>query len=330
MFYLPLDFAWTVRRYLDVVKPKMLVLMESELWPRMLLECRRQGVPMAVVNARVSDRSFPRYMRLRRLWRPLLEEVSLFLAQSEETAVRLRTIGAPAERVRVTGNLKYDSLAASGNAMTRKIGEWASGLGAMLVVAGSTLPGEEGQLLDVWLEVQRKSSPAIAMLLIAPRHTARFDEVFGLIERQGYVPVRCSALPAFAEGTFLSGNVVLLLDTIGDLASLYSLATVAFVGGSLVPKGGHNPLEPAQFGVPVVMGPSHENFRDIVGGMRSAEAICIVQDKDALKNTLVELMTHPEKAMAMGERGRMMFEAQSGATARTVTALLTLLPGRAA
>jgi 3-deoxy-D-manno-octulosonic-acid transferase len=368
VFYLPLDFAWTVRRYLGVVRPKMLVLMESELWPRMLLECTRRAVPVAVVNARVSDRSFPRYMRLRRLWRPLLEEVSLFLAQSEETASRLRAVGAPAERVRVTGNLKYDSRAVSENAMTRKIDGWASGLGAMLVVAGSTLQGEEDQLLQVWMDVERKSSPAVAMLVIAPRHTDRFDEVFALIERQGYVPVRCSTLPEFGQGAFLSGNVVLLLDTIGDLASLYSLASVAFVGGSLVPKGGHNPLEPAQFGVPVMMGPSYENFRDIVETMLAKDAIRIVSDKDDLAEALVAILgesvpqrlkphdaeelygtaeavplskTKDEEAVstasygfAMGERGRMMFEAQSGATARTVAALLELLPrpssGRAA
>jgi 3-deoxy-D-manno-octulosonic-acid transferase len=162
------------------------------------------------------------------------------------------------------------------------------------------------------------------MLLIAPRHTDRFDEVFALIERQGYVPVRCSTLPEFGAETFLSGNVVLLLDTIGDLASMYAVGAVAFVGGSLVAKGGHNPLEPAQFGVPVVMGESYENFKEIVGAMKDAAAIRIV-GREALEGALVELLRDRDLAGAMGERGRKVFEAQAGATGRTVEVLLELV-----
>ena len=145
VFYLPLDFAYSVRRYLDVLQPKMLVLMESELWPRLIVECSRRGVPMAVVNARISDRSFPRYMRLRRLWRPFLEKISLFLAQSQETAERLMQIGVPAERVRVAGNLKYDVQSQETGDMTKRIGLLLGG--AKLIVAGSTLDGEEDALL---------------------------------------------------------------------------------------------------------------------------------------------------------------------------------------
>jgi 3-deoxy-D-manno-octulosonic-acid transferase len=208
--------------------------------------------------------------------------------------------------------------------MTQRVGAWVAKVGVELVVAGSTLVGEEEALLEVWLEVQRRCLPTASMLLIAPRHTDRFDGVFGLIERQGYVPVRCSSLPDAGEESLLSGNVVLLLDTIGDLASMYSVGAVAFVGGSLVAKGGHNPLEPAQFGVPVVMGESYENFREIVGAMREANAIRIVQ-REELGGTLIELMTNRNEAQAMGERGRRVFEAQSGATERTVAALMELM-----
>ena len=324
VFYMPLDFGVLVRRYLQTLRPKLVVTMESELWPNVIRECERAGVPLAVVNARVSDRSFPRYMGLKGVWGPLLREVSLFLAQSTETAERLRAMGVAAKRVRVSGNLKFDVRASEATAMTRRVRQWIAGLDARLVVAGSTLAGEEDALLEVWQEVQRGGSPHASMLLIAPRHTDRFVEVFGLIERQGFVPVRCSSLPEFGAETFLSGNVVFLLDTIGDLASMYSVGTVAFVGGSVVAKGGHNPLEPAQFGVPVVMGQSYENFKEIVGAMRDADAIRIV-GRESLAGALVELMTDTAIAKAMGERGRSVFEAQAGATGRTMDALLELM-----
>jgi 3-deoxy-D-manno-octulosonic-acid transferase len=321
VFYLPLDFAFAVRRYLGVLRPRMLVLMESELWPRLIDACVKSGVPVVVVNARVSDRSFPRYMRLRRLWRPFLEMISLFLAQSQETAGRLVKIGAPAERVRVTGNLKYDVQSREASQMTRRIGGmlWQ----ASLIVAGSTLAGEEEALLAAWSEIV-KAVPDAA-LLIAPRHPYRFDEVLGLIRKSGYPFFRCSDLLLDSEP--IVGGTVLLLDTIGDLASMYGIATVAFVGGSLVPKGGHNPLEPAQFGVPVVMGPSFENFREVVKSMREMDAIRIVAP-ETLAESLTAMLRDSEEARALGERGRAAFEAQAGATERTVNALMALLQER--
>lgn len=324
VFYMPLDFAWLMRRYLRALQPVLVVTMESELWPNLIHQCHVAGIPLAVVNARVSDRSFPRYMALRRVWGPLLREVSLFLAQSEATAGRLVEMGVSAERVRMSGNLKYDVRAGNETAMTRKVRGWRDGLGVKMVVAGSTLPGEEAMLLDVWQEVQRAASPEATMLVIAPRHTNRFDEVFELIGKMGYVGVRCSTLPEFGAGS-LSGNVVLLLDTIGDLASMYSVASVAFVGGSLVQKGGHNPLEPAQFGVPVVMGASWENFREIVGEMVERDAIRIVGTA-GLREALVALL---QEGGAMGERGAVVFASQAGATERTMAALMELVGGAA-
>jgi 3-deoxy-D-manno-octulosonic-acid transferase len=253
-----------------------------------------------------------------------LREVSLFLAQSEATVERLVAMGVSPDNVRMSGNLKYDVRAGVETAMTRRVRAWRDGLGVKMVVAGSTLPGEEEMLLEEWLEVQKAASPESTMLVIAPRHTNRFDDVYELIGTMGYVAVRCSALPEFGSGS-LSGNVVLLLDTIGDLASMYSVASVAFVGGSLVPKGGHNPLEPAQFGVPVVMGESWENFREIVGQMIEADAIRIVR-RGELREALVTLLT---EGSAMGERGRAVFASQSGATERTMAALMALIGGAA-
>jgi 3-deoxy-D-manno-octulosonic-acid transferase len=319
VFYLPLDFALVVRRYVRVLHPSLIILMESELWPNMMDVCAQESVPVAVVNARVSDRSLPRYLRLRRLWRPLLERVSLFLAQSEENARRLVRIGARAERVRVTGNLKYDVRAARESAMTKLIAERLPN-GTKVVVAGSTLEGEEKMLLEAWPRVLEAAPGAVMML--APRRPERFAAVAGLVDESGAAVVRASELRA-GEGEIVPGGVV-LLDTIGDLASVYSLGTVAFVGGSLVATGGHNPLEPARFGVPVVMGESSENFREIVEAMRAEDGIRVVKPS-TLTETLVALLKDDGEGRAVGERGRRVFDAQAGATARTVEAVLGLV-----
>jgi 3-deoxy-D-manno-octulosonic-acid transferase len=318
VFYLPLDFKYAVRRYLAALRPEILVLMESELWPRLIEQCAESDVPVAVVNARISDRSFPRYMRLRRLWRPLLEKVSMFLAQSEETAERLRRIGASAERVRVTGNLKYDVRSSGENAMTEML-RARLGEGARVVVCGSTLEDEERSLLEAW-PVAVAAEPQ-AIMVLAPRHPDRFAAVAGLVAANGFAMVRAGE---FRERPVeITAGSVFLLDTIGDLASVYSLGAVAFVGGSLVAKGGHNPLEAARFGVPVVMGSSFENFREIVETMRVQNAIRIVLELE-LSEALVSMLGDKEDASAMGERGRAVFEAQAGATVRTVGALMEL------
>ncbi len=315
VFYFPLDFGFAVRRYLRALRPELMVLMESELWPRQLVECARAGVPVAVVNARVSDRSFPRYMRLRWIWRRLFAKVRVFLAQGAESAERLRAIGA--DRVRVVGNLKYDPGAPKGSIVVQQIAQLVSG--RKLVVAGSTLEGEEELMFQAWEQAQGLLPPSI--LVVAPRHPPRFREVERLHREKHFGPQFVVA----SSEEFLIGDLedgaLILLDTIGDLAAVYGLATVAFVGGSLVAKGGHNPLEAARFGVPVVMGSSYENFREIVDGMRAADAIRIV-DAEGLAAALAEELKDGE---AMGARAKVFFETQAGATGRTVAALLELI-----
>ena len=313
VFWYPLDFAWAVRAYLRALGPRMLVLMESELWPRMLVECERGGVAVAVVNARVSDRSFARGVKVRGVWKHVLRRVSGFLAQSDEDARRLREMGAPS--VRVAGNLKYDVGDAGENLMARRIGAMRGG--SQVIVAGSTLEGEEEMLLSAWGSLLREE-PGLVMV-IAPRHPQRFEEVYRLIELKGYGVVRASELVDM-DGQLAPGGVV-LLDTIGDLASVYSLGAGAFIGGSLVPRGGHNPLEAARFGVPVVMGESYENFREIVEGLRKAGAIRIVK-RGALAESLIGISRDGQEA---GERGRQFYLSQAGATGRTVAGLIELL-----
>ncbi len=322
VFYLPLDFAFVVRRYLRVLRPTMLILMESELWPNLIEQCTRSGVPMAVVNARISDRSLPRYLRLRRLWRPLLAQISLYLAQSEENAERLLRIGAPADRVHVSGNLKYDVRAAGASALVTMLKEKLP-VGSPVVVCGSTLEGEEKMLLEAWPAVLAVEPRAV--MVLAPRHPDRFSAVAGLVAGSGFAMLRASAFREQPVG--IEAGSIFVLDTIGDLAAVYSLGTLAFVGGSLVPVGGHNPLEPAQFGVPVVMGPSFENFREIVDAMLVHEAIRVVT-ADVFAAALVAMLRYQDDARALGERGRAFFEAQAGATARTVQALMRLMQER--
>ncbi|GGG88695.1 3-deoxy-D-manno-octulosonic acid transferase [Edaphobacter dinghuensis] len=318
VFYLPLDFAFVVRRYLRVLQPKLLVLMESELWPNLILQCAKAGVPMAVVNARVSDRSFPRYMRLRRLWRPLLEKISLFLAQSEETAERLVQIGAPAERVQVTGNLKYDLREGRESPLVAMLRDQLPAK-ARVVVCGSTLDGEEKILLAAWPAVLAAEPDAV--MVLAPRHPDRFSAVAAMIGRDGFTTLRASEFREHPAP--LTAGSIFLLDTIGDLAAAYSLGAVAFVGGSLVKAGGHNPLEPARFGVAVMTGASFENFREIVNVLQKHDAIRIIS-ATAFTETAIALLRDTDEAHAIGARARSVFDMQAGATARTVQALTAL------
>ncbi len=344
VFYYPLDFACCVRAYLRALRPKLLVLMESEVWPRMLVECGRAGVTVAVVNARVSDRSYSRAMRVRAVWGRVLRRVDLFLAQSEEDARRLEAMGTRAESVRAIGNLKYDVRTAKTSRVAELIKQAAAG--RPIVVAGSTVDDKKGvrgeweeeAVIQAWCGWPREKFGAL--LVIAPRHPERF--ALAEIRTSEFLSVRASRWnldPTNDDTTVMNGAPVdllyppvekdrtdiVLLDTIGDLAAVYGVADVAFVGGSLVRRGGHNPLEPAQFAVPVVMGPSFENFRDVVGKMIAVDGIRIVQDKDVLEMALVELLTDREVARAMGERGRRVFEQQQGATARAVAALIRMV-----
>jgi 3-deoxy-D-manno-octulosonic-acid transferase len=339
VFWYPLDFAWAVRGYLRALRPRLLVLMESELWPRMLAECGRMGVPVAVVNARASDRSYARGVKVRAVWGRVLRRVTLYLAQSEEDGRRLVDMGARAGSVRVVGNLKYDVRAPKESRVAELIRAAAGG--RPIVVAGSTVGrkkdgalSEEEMVIQAWAGALRRELGTV--LVLAPRHTERFSEVASVAMEFRLVKASDAGsagegTPSIAEGAkdgapnSWAGVEVVLVDTIGDLAAVYGVADVAFVGGSLVRRGGHNPLEPAQFGVPVVMGPSFENFRDVVGKMIAADGIRIVQDKDELEAVLVELLTDREAARAMGERGRRVFDSQQGATGRVVAALVGLV-----
>src|ERR1700723_312648 len=326
VFYCPLDLPWAVSSYLSALQPRMLVLAETEFWPNLLSGCFRRKIPVAVVNARVSDRSWPRYRRLRMLWRPFLGRLASVLAQTEMDASRLVAIGCDPKRVSVAGNLKFDLRAAEDTEATRTLKALRSD--NRLVVAGSTLEGEEAALLAAWPQLLAAGSglgPGL-ILVLPPRHPERFEAVAAMLDRSGFRWVKRSAWRGESKDAQepLRHAPLVLLDSIGELASVYSLASVAFVGGSLVPAGGHNPLEPAEFGVPIVMGPYYQNFRAIVDDLRAHNAIRIAQP-DNFSRVLVDLLTDREAALNLGQRARQVFAEQAGATERCVTALTALL-----
>jgi 3-deoxy-D-manno-octulosonic-acid transferase len=319
VFYFPLDFALCIRPYIRELRPALVVVAETEFWPNFLRVVRTSGARVAVVNARISDRSFPRY----RIWRELLSRVlrfvDLFLAQSDEDARRLREIGASTERVYVSGNLKFDVKPPEEVAVVGMLrGMLSKQSAGPVIVAGSTVDGEEELVIGVFQEVVEKYTRSV--LVLAPRHKERFDSVRAVLEESG---LKWSARSMLGESTDLCGSV-LLLDSLGELASVYALANVAFVGGSLVPRGGHNILEPAHWGVVTVVGPHTENFRDIISIFRQSDAVRVA-GLDNLAPVFLELLANDEQRHALGERARRVTEQQMGATQRTLEALRRLV-----
>ena len=320
VFYFPMDFAFAIRPYLRVLQPELVVLAETEFWPNFLRLAHAGGARIAVVNARISDRSLPNYRRFRWALRRMLLHIDLFLAQTQEDSARLQSIGADATRVRVTGNLKFDvNLPAPPpivESLRRSLA--AEGAGPVLV-CGSTVEGEEPPLLRAFENLRVQHPRAVMML--APRHPQRFDEVAILVRQLGIQSLRRSLW----QGEALSG-AVLLVDSIGELSALYGLADVAFVGGSLVPRGGHNIIEPAQHGVAIVTGNHTENFRDIVALFHSRDAVRVVSLAE-LPLTLMQLLANDAERRALGRRAEQTMLSQVGATLRTMEGLKTLIRG---
>ncbi len=325
VFYCPLDLPWAVSAYLNALQPRLLILVETEFWPNLLHGCFHREIPVAVVNARISNRSWPRYSKLRLFWRPLLSRLSRVLAQSQVDADRLLALGCLPDCVSVAGNLKFDVRAAEESEATRYLRSISAAL--RFVVAGSTLEGEESELVESWPRLIAEDSQLV--LVLAPRHPERFSSVAALLQKSGVLWSKRSDWTSEASAAPLARRMlrpgeIVLLDTIGELASVYSLASVAFVGGSLVPAGGHNPLEPAQFAVPIVMGPHYANFAAIVESLRSHDALRIAP-KEELGSALIALLGDRTAAKAIGARAKEVFDREAGATDRCVKALRDLL-----
>jgi 3-deoxy-D-manno-octulosonic-acid transferase len=319
--HFPFDWKFSVRRTLDAIGPRLVILMESELWLNFLDECENRRIPVMVANGRISDRSFPRSKRFGFFIRPLYQRVTRFVMQSLVDARRAVELGAPADRVITGGNLKYDI-----DADAAKIADAAQLLKAAmalddapLLVAGSTHDGEEQIVLSVYQELRADPRWTNLRLLIAPRHPERFEAVARMLEDRGLQYQRRSAPGERAE--------IFLLDAMGELAAAYSLATVVFVGGSLAPIGGHNVLEPALFAKPIIVGPHMHNFREITQEFLKREAMIQVNQSE-LPGALREILADPSKAQTLGENARRAVEENRGATRRTVDVAAELLrPG---
>ncbi len=314
--YLPFDLGFAVGRFLARVEPCALVLIEGDYWPLVLRATARRRIPVAVVNARVSDRGFARLRRAPRLVeRTMLGRVERFGVQTALDGERLRALGVPAERVTVTGNLKFE---ADEPPQLPELAAWlvARAAGRPILLAGSTMPGEEGMLADAFGAV---GGPERALLVVAPRHPERFESVAA--ELAG----RCPALARRSVPPEPGRADIVLLDTLGELAAAYRAATVAFIGGTLVPRGGHNPLEPARFGVPIAVGPSMHNFREIADSFERAAAWRRVESGEELGAAWRAWLDDPAAAREVGARGRALVEANRGALERTRAMLAPLL-----
>jgi 3-deoxy-D-manno-octulosonic-acid transferase len=322
VFFWPLDFTWAIRRALRRVNPQLVILAEGELWPNFLAAAKERGVPVAVVNGRMSPRSFRNYRRLGWLVRGAFHHVHLFAVQTEEYRDNLIALGTAPERVQVTGNVKFDGVNADrANARTREL---ATLLGAqpnqLIWIAGSTQAPEEQIALEIFRRLQTKH-PKLRLVLV-PRQRDRFDEVAALLRQSGQPFIRRSTL----VDPVLPGTDVILMDTIGELGALWGLADVAFVGGSLDGRrGGQNMIEPAAYGAAVVFGPHVWNFRDIAARLVEAGAAVQVPDAVALEDTVTRLLADAGERQRLGLAARQFVRQQQGATERTMDLLDRLL-----
>ena len=315
--YCPLDFSWAVRNAIARLKPSAIVLVELELWPNLVLTASRLGIPLALINGRVSEKSFRGYRRVRPLVARLLRCFDLLAAQNREYADRLLALGAPSERLHLTGSIKFDGVQVDrSNSKTAELRDFF-GLrsGENVFIAGSTQAPEESFALDTW-QSSRSEFPNLRLILV-PRHKERFDEVAALVTSRGLTLQRRSN-PVRTTGD------VLLLDTLGELGACWGLADIAFVGGSLTQRGGQNMLEPAAYGAAVLFGPNTWNFRDIVEQLLARDAARVVRSAAELTATVREFLQQATAAEELGHRAQAFVATQQGAASRTVDLLSRL------
>jgi 3-deoxy-D-manno-octulosonic-acid transferase len=336
VFYFPFDLGFIVNRTLRLVRPRLFIMMETEIWPNLLRACHRDGVKTILINGRISSRSYPRYRLARVFFRRVLADVDRFCMQSDESARRIIDIGAAPERVSVTGSLKFDSLEfpapVDGNralpsvhdvherGRTRVLRYFRVGQRRPVVIAASTLKGEEELVLEAFQRI--RATMTDALLIIAPRKPERFDDVERLVRRAGWKVARRTELRVDTEPR----HDVVVLDTIGELAQLFQVATAVFVGGSLVDAGGHNILEPAVFGKPIVFGPHMQNFAEIARTFLDNGAAIQVRSGRELEAALLELLGDPVRRASLGAAARALVEANRGARGKSLDALAQIMP----
>lgn len=329
VFYFPIDFTWSVASVFRAIRPSVVVLVELEIWPNFLHEAHRQRIPIALVNGRISAKSFRGYRFVRSLLFDPIGKIGQFYVQTELYADRFRRLGIPARQIHVTGSVKYDQLAAPDLDPNEVRAELGLAGDDLILMGGSTHPSEEEALLDAYREL-RGEFPALRLVLV-PRHTERSAELVELIRARVPLTRRTDQLEARDAGRGVEGlapGAVLLVDTVGELGRLYACADLVFVGGSLIPHGGQNMLEPVMYGKPTLFGPHWVNFEEPVRRLLAARGVREIGGASDLTQACRELLGDPGEARAMGGRGREAMLAAQGATERTVAGLASFLRSR--
>ena len=316
VLYAPLDLSWVVSHYIRRIRPRMYITAETEIWPNLFMRLAREGVPVVVFNGRISRKSFLRYRAVGVLTRNILKKVTLFCVQTRTDADRVIKLGASAGRVQVLGNVKFDE-ASDQEGCSRAL----AGYGEKddIWVAGSTHPGEEKIALASFTAL-RKNFPRLKLIL-APRHVERTAEVCSLVRAYGFRPLLWSRQ---TESRVKDAQEVLVVDTIGHLRKLYALATVVFVGKSLVGRGGQNIIEPAAYGKPVIVGPAMDNFQRVVEIFQGSQALVQVHGPKELEQALRILLSDPDRRTALGRRAREVVLSQQGATEKSLALISSL------
>lgn len=312
VLYAPIDFSWVVNKFIDRIKPKIYVCMETELWPNIFHSLFKYKVPIILINGRISDRGFRGYRKIRFLTKKVLSYVTLLCMQTQADEERIIALGASREKVRVVGNLKFDIITSLEH-QPREILDLDPD--AIIFIAGSTHPGEEEILLNVYASLKQKFNSL--RLIIAPRHVERAVEIEKLVREKGFNPIFYTQL--FKNKN--SPDSVIIVDTIGQLRFLYSLANVVFIGKTLCVGGGQNIIEPAVFAKPIIVGPRTENFREIVDDFKKEKAIIQVQNEEELLKVMEELFKDPQKLKEIGLKAKNLIETHQGATLRTLSVI---------
>lgn len=327
-FFVPLDLSWAVRKVIRLLQPRLLIIFETEIWPNLIVQNTKAGVPVIFLNGRIGDRSFQKYLRIRFFLRVILRYPRCLGMRSDEDARRILAMGAPADRVKVLGNLKYESayqLVREQNIPTRH--DLGLSEQELLVVAGSTFPGEEAMLLQLYQKLRSKQPHM--RLLIAPRHPERFDEVAQLIIASSLPLRRFSAQATWIDEPGEGESPILLLDVMGLLKKIYSLAAVVFIGKSMgltaSGRGGQNPLEPAAWSRPILCGPFMENFQEVVAALSKAGGLQTVESPEQLADVLVALLSQEDRGAGMGEAAFRVIKDSCGAADRCLAVIHEVL-----
>ncbi|MFH0913656.1 MAG: 3-deoxy-D-manno-octulosonic acid transferase [Candidatus Omnitrophota bacterium] len=314
--YLPLDFSFITRGVVNRINPALFIIMETEIWPNLIRHLKQRNIPMVLANARISDRSFKGYRMIKFLLKPILGRISLFCAQTQADAQRLARLGAPEDKIKITGNMKFDIADYAGTKTNQEDLKLKLGLGVQdkLLVCGSTHPGEEEIILGAYAKLLGEF-PSLR-LLIAPRHPERAKEIEKLVLKNGFPSLSISNICLKPNTDNL--RPVFILDTIGELISFYAIADVVFVGGSLIKKGGQNILEPAGIGKPVIFGPHMFNFRDIAGLFLENKAAVLARNQKELEASIRDLLHDPQRMAGLAQRARALIAQNQGATRRNL------------